>query len=136
MMFETKKARGIVSRPTKTGSEPKPALRLGYSINPVPAMLIFLLGTILGGHHQNSMESTMMHKWVFLLFLSRGIAVNRNQFGYLLTGAAITRCVTYLLLYISPPTSTRPSHPPFEPITAFCLMSGGIMLMASVSDLP
>jgi len=36
----------------------------GISINPIPAMIIFLLGTIFGGHHQMSMESTMMHKQV------------------------------------------------------------------------
>lgn len=36
----------------------------GASINPIPAMIIFLLGMILGGHHQMSMESTMMHKQV------------------------------------------------------------------------
>jgi hypothetical protein len=36
----------------------------GMSINPIPAMIIFLLGMILGGHHQMSMESTMMHKQV------------------------------------------------------------------------
>lgn len=36
----------------------------GMSINPIPAMIIFLLGMILGGHHQMSTESTMMHKQV------------------------------------------------------------------------
>jgi hypothetical protein len=36
----------------------------GISINPIPAMIIFLLGMILGGHHQMSTESTMMHKQV------------------------------------------------------------------------
>jgi hypothetical protein len=33
-------------------------------INPIPAMIIFLLGLILAGHHQNSKESTMMHNQV------------------------------------------------------------------------
>lgn len=40
----------------------------GTSINPIPAMIIFLLGMILGGHHQMSMESTMMHKQVTCRF--------------------------------------------------------------------
>lgn len=33
-------------------------------INPIPAWIIFLLGLILAGHHQTSMESTMMHSQV------------------------------------------------------------------------
>ncbi len=69
MMLETKRLKGIVEGQLKTGfgEQTKTDLRPGYSVNPLPAMLIFFLGTILGGHHQNSMESTMMHKWVFLL---------------------------------------------------------------------
>ena len=40
----------------------KPAnVRPCITINPIPAMVIFLLGLILAGHHQTSMESTMMH---------------------------------------------------------------------------
>lgn len=34
----------------------------GYSFNLMPGMIIFLLGIILGGHHQMAAESTMMHK--------------------------------------------------------------------------
>jgi hypothetical protein len=34
-------------------------------INPIPTMIILLLGGILAGHHQTSMESTMMHKTVW-----------------------------------------------------------------------
>ncbi|KAK6369418.1 hypothetical protein LTS17_009761 [Exophiala oligosperma] len=98
--------------------EEKQTLVPGFSTNPVPAMIIFLLGTILGGHHQDTVTSTMMHKW----------------FGNFLTAAAAMRGVTYLLLYIAPARSTSPSRPPSELITAFCLMSGGFMLMASVRD--
>ncbi|OQU98600.1 hypothetical protein CLAIMM_04358 [Cladophialophora immunda] len=90
----------------------------GYSTNPVPAMIIFLLGTILGGHHQSTVESTMMHKW----------------FGNFLTAASITRSLTYLLLYLAPARSRSPSRPPSELVTSFCLMSGGLMLMASNRD--
>ncbi|EXJ78443.1 hypothetical protein A1O1_08843 [Capronia coronata CBS 617.96] len=90
----------------------------GYSTNPVPAMIIFLLGTILGGHHQDTVESTMMHKW----------------FGNFLTAASIMRSLTYLLLYIAPAKSISPSRPPSELVTSFGLMSGGLMLMASNRD--
>ncbi|KFY92301.1 hypothetical protein V498_05053 [Pseudogymnoascus sp. VKM F-4517 (FW-2822)] len=90
----------------------------GTSINPIPAMIIFLLGMILGGHHQMSMESTMMHK----------------QFGNLLISASAARCCSYLLLQISPPTSMYPSRPPSELVCSFCFICGGFMLMASNRD--
>ncbi|KAK6362464.1 hypothetical protein LTS17_012837 [Exophiala oligosperma] len=105
----------------------------GYSTNPVPTMIIFLLGVILGGHHQDTMESTMMHKWVMLFALPAAASVtDASQFGNFLTGASIMRAITYLLLYITPAKSTSPSRPPSELVTSFCLMSGGLMLMASV----
>ncbi|OBT61438.1 hypothetical protein VE03_08951 [Pseudogymnoascus sp. 23342-1-I1] len=88
----------------------------GTSINPIPAMIIFLLGMILGGHHQMSTESTMMHK----------------QFGNLLISASAARCCSYLLLQISPPTSLYPSRPPSELVCSFCFICAGFMLMASV----
>ncbi|PSS07090.1 hypothetical protein M430DRAFT_148238 [Amorphotheca resinae ATCC 22711] len=90
----------------------------GISINPIPAMIIFLLGMILGGHHQMSTESTMMHK----------------QFGNLLVSASAARCCSYLLLQISPPTSMYPSRPPSELVCSFCFICGGFMLMASNRD--
>ncbi|EPE25389.1 hypothetical protein GLAREA_01301 [Glarea lozoyensis ATCC 20868] len=88
----------------------------GISINPIPAMVIFILGMILGGHHQMSMESTMMHK----------------QFGNLLISASVARCCSYLLIQISPPHSIYPSRPPSELVCSFCCICGGFMLMASV----
>ncbi|TVY55113.1 putative membrane protein [Lachnellula cervina] len=90
----------------------------GISINPMPAMIIFLLGMILGGHHQMSTESTMMHK----------------QFGNLLISASVARCCSYLLLQITPPTSMYPSRPPSELVCSFCFICGGFMLMASNRD--
>jgi hypothetical protein len=51
----------------------------------------------------------------------------------LLVGFSLARAVTYITLYISPPTSLYPSRPPSELISAFCLISGGLIFMASVS---
>ncbi|KFY46073.1 hypothetical protein V495_02661 [Pseudogymnoascus sp. VKM F-4514 (FW-929)] len=93
-------------------------LQPGTSINPIPAMIIFLLGMILGGHHQMSTESTMMHK----------------QFGNLLISASAARSCSYLLLHISPLTSVYPSRPPSELVCSFCFICGGFMLMASNRD--
>lgn len=67
MMVETRWFRttaGIPSTDNVPAGEFKPILRPGYSINPAPAMIILILGIILGGHHQKTVESSMMHKWV------------------------------------------------------------------------
>lgn len=93
-----------------------PPKTYGVSLNPLPALVILLLGFMMSSHHQDSMVSTMMHK----------------QWGTLLVGFSLARAVTYVMSYISPPTSLLPSRPPSEIISAFCLMSGGLIFMASV----
>lgn len=91
-----------------------------FSMNPLPGLVILLLGTMMSGHHQVSMLSTMIHK----------------QWGTMFVGFALARAVTYILLYISPPTSFLPSRPPSEIISAFCLIAGGITFVESVSSIP
>lgn len=49
----------------QTFSKPKD-VRPRAPINPIPAMIIFLLGLILAGHHQTNMESAMMHNHVLM----------------------------------------------------------------------
>jgi hypothetical protein len=87
-------------------------------LNPMPALTIMFLGMMMSGHHQSSMVSTMMHA----------------QWGMLFTGFAVSRAVTYLMLYIKPPTSHYPSRPPSELVAAFCLTAGGILFMNSAHD--
>lgn len=87
-------------------------------LNPMPALTIMLLGMMMGGHHQDSMVSTMMHA----------------QWGGLFTAFALVRAATYVTLYIKPPTSHFPSRPPSEIVAAFCLTSGGLMFMNSSAD--
>jgi len=89
------------------------------SLNPMPALIIFLLGTMMGSHHQESMVSTMIHR----------------QWGTLLAGGALARAVTYVLLYVKPPSSYFPSRPPSELVSAFCLISGGLIFMLSARDI-
>jgi len=89
-----------------------------FSMNPLPALVVLLLGMMMSSHHQESMVSTMIHA----------------QWGTLLMGAAFARGATYILYYLSPPTSILPSRPPTELITAFCLMAGGMIFMASARD--
>ncbi|KAK5541204.1 hypothetical protein LTR46_004008 [Exophiala xenobiotica] len=115
MMIETKAFR---TTDDSRVNEQKASLQPGYSLNPIPAIIVLVLSTILGGHHQDTTEATMMHQWI----------------GKLLAAAAAARSVTYFLIYISPPTSTTPSRVPSELGTSFFLMSGGVMLMASNKD--
>src|SRR5690554_3846905 len=85
-------------------------------MNPLPALMVLLLGIMMSSHHQSSMVSTMIHQ----------------QWGTLLMGASFARGLTYIIFYLSPPTSFLPSRPPSELVTAFCLMAGGLVFMASV----
>ncbi|GAB7366427.1 hypothetical protein MBLNU230_g8224t1 [Neophaeotheca triangularis] len=86
--------------------------------NPLPALVISLTGVMMSSHAQDSMISTMIHK----------------QWGNLLTASSLARILTYVMMYIKPPCSTLPSHPPTEPLTSFGLMAGGMILMASSAD--
>jgi hypothetical protein len=88
------------------------------STNPLPALVIFLLGAMMSAHTQDSLISGMVHK----------------QWGQLLTGAAFARALTYALLWLRPPRSVLPSRPPTEVLAAFGLMGGGVVFMGSVSS--
>lgn len=88
------------------------------SLNPLPGLVIMLLGIMMSSHHQTSMVSTMMH----------------SQWGTLFCGFAMARAATYIILYLKPPTSHFPARPPSELVAAFCLTSGGLMFMFSSRD--
>ncbi|KAF1839588.1 hypothetical protein BDW02DRAFT_1021 [Decorospora gaudefroyi] len=89
-----------------------------FSMNPLPALIILLLGKMMSSHHQSSILSAMIH----------------SQWGSMFMGFALARGLTYITLYISPPTSFLPSRPPTEVVSAFCLISGGITFMVSNKD--
>ncbi|KAI4716928.1 hypothetical protein E4T48_06898 [Aureobasidium sp. EXF-10727] len=88
------------------------------SLNPMPGLVIMLLGMSMSGHHQHSMVSTMLHR----------------QWGTLFMGFAMARAATYVLLYLAPPKSFFPSRPPTELVASFCLISGGMIFMGSSTD--
>lgn len=89
-----------------------------FSMNPLPALVILLLGIMMSSHTQETMIGSMVHK----------------QWGNLLTGASFARALSYVITYLKPPTSILPSRPPTELLVSFGLMTGGIIFMASSSD--
>lgn len=127
MLFESQRIRDMLNntmlrwRPLSSQSDDElwqPPKSQGVPLNPMPALIIMLLGMMMGSHHQDSMTSTMVHK----------------QWGNMLVGFAIARGMTYVLLFLSPSASYLPARPPTEIVAAFCLISGGLMFMLSVSD--
>jgi hypothetical protein len=107
----------LENTPTKEETHAEPP-SYTVSTNPLPALVIFLLGIMMSSHTQDSMISSMVHK----------------QWGQLLTGAAFARALTYALLWLRPPRSVLPSRPPTEVLAAFGLMGGGVVFMGSVSS--
>ncbi|KAJ5086918.1 hypothetical protein NUU61_008225 [Penicillium alfredii] len=67
---------------------------------------------------RDSMVSTMVHK----------------QWGNMLVGFALARGMTYVLLFLKPPTSYLPARPPTEIVSAFCLIAGGLVFMLSTRN--
>jgi hypothetical protein len=122
MLIESSKVRDLLNMSRQPYADERdsqePPKSYGFPMNPIPALIVLLLGMMMSSHHQESMVSTMIHK----------------QWGNLLIGAAFARAATYIIYYLAPPTSVLPGRPPTELITAFCLMAGGLIFMASVSS--
>ena len=129
MLVESRKIRELLNTtveilPARNDINPADAQSLraspktyNFSMNPMPGLIILLLGIMMSSHHQASMVSTAIHK----------------QWGTLFVGFALARAVTYVLFFISPPSSVFASRPPSELVSSFCLVSGGLIFMASVS---
>lgn len=126
MLIESKQVHDLLSqalralRSGQRNTDEYQTIHPSYHIpmNPVPALVILLLGVMMSSHHQSSALSTNIHK----------------QWGIMFVGFALARAVTYLLLYISPPKSYLPARPPSEIITSFCLVAGGLLFMVSNKD--
>ncbi|KAF3005032.1 hypothetical protein E8E13_009108 [Curvularia kusanoi] len=123
MIIESTKMRELLNSAVVTSSHAhddswQQPRQYNFSMNPMPALIILLLGKMMSAHHQASMLSTMIH----------------SQWGSMFMGFALARCLTYIIMYIAPPTSYLPSRPPTEIITSFCLVAGGITFMVSNKD--
>lgn len=122
-LLNTTVSEAALSHPDGTYTEEeREALRVPeqyeFSVNPIPALVILLLGIMMSSHTQQTMISSMVHK----------------QWGNMLTGASFARGLTYVLMYLRPPRSVMPSRPPTELLAAFGLIAGGIIFCASSSD--
>ncbi|KAJ5088747.1 hypothetical protein N7456_012363 [Penicillium angulare] len=125
MLFESSRIRDALNNTILRSPAPgtrdegwQPPKSQAVSLNPMPALIILLLGMMMGSHHQSSMTSTMVHK----------------QWGDLLVGFALARGMTYVLLFLRPPTSYLPARPPTEIVAGFCLMGGGLIFMLSTRN--
>ena len=128
MLIESKRIRDFLNTailmspatygPPSTRELLVPPKTYSFSMNPFPGLIILLLGLMMSSHHQSSAISTMVHK----------------QWGMLFVGFAMARAMTYVLTFISPPSSYLPSRPPSELISSFCLISGGLIFIASNKD--
>lgn len=95
-----------------------PPRQYEFSINPIPALVILLLGIMMSSHTQQEMTSAMVHK----------------QWGNLISGSSAARTMSYVLMWLKPPKSVLPSRPPTELLAAFGLIAGGIVFMISSGD--
>lgn len=87
-------------------------------INPIPAILVFLLGFMMSSHHQASRVSSMLHM----------------LWGQIFMVGALARIATYAIIFLRPLASSIPQRPPTEVITSFCMIAGGFLLMLSNTD--
>lgn len=93
------------------------ATSTAQSLNIMPALVVFFTGLLMSQHHQDTALSSDVHA----------------VWGYYFCTASILRLVTYLLIYLSPP-SRKPSRPPTEITVAFCLIAGSLVFMMSARD--
>ncbi|KAH9927164.1 uncharacterized protein BXZ73DRAFT_102753 [Epithele typhae] len=89
------------------------------SFNPFPALCIGITGAAMSAHAQAYLFQVQIHM----------------VWGYLLTGFALLRCITYAFLWLGPPRSILPSRPPTEALAAFLLACGGLEFMFSTEEL-
>ncbi|KAL0095043.1 hypothetical protein F4703DRAFT_1821956 [Phycomyces blakesleeanus] len=118
ILVESRTLRRLLSRTEDTPlNEPKHEQTQTFSMNPFPALTVLMTGISMGNHHQDTAYSTQVH----------------YMWGLLLSMAAVFRFVTYVTMYLSPPTNSSPSRPPSEAVGAFLLIAGSILFMASNS---
>lgn len=87
-----------------------------FSLNPMPAFIIFWTGALMSHHQQETNLSTAIH----------------IQWGTLFCIAAILRVLTFVVLFIrGTPADGIPQRPLTEVLMSCCLVCGGLIFMSS-----
>lgn len=105
------KAEGLGEPATYTGS-----------FNPFPALVIGITGVAMAAHHQTYLYAVQVH----------------SLWGSLLMAFSVLRFMTYVFLWLKPPTaekSVMPSRPPTEALGALFLACGGLVFIASTEQI-
>ena len=123
LLIESATVRRLVNRTLSTSNdEAEDQVNSGMlgslSLNPFPAFIVFWTGVLMSQHEQATPLSTVIHM----------------QWGYLFSVGAIFRFITYLVMFLKPPTSSVPSRPATELVTSFCLLCGGLVFMQSNTE--
>lgn len=120
ILVESRALRRLIYRAYNTDRHEEPHRQeqtQTYSLNPIPAVTVFMTGMSMGNHHQDTEYSSNVH----------------YMWGLLLSVAAVCRMLTYITLYNNRPNQREPSRPPTEALGAFSLICGSILFMASNS---
>ena len=127
------------SRKTKSPSLKERHLAMYQgSLNPFTALCIGITGVAMAAHHQTYVfqvcENTPS-KPIPLKDAPLSQVQIHSLWGGLLALHTLTRCMTYILLWLRPPTSTTPSRPPTEILASFTLTAGGIAFISSTEQI-
>lgn len=102
-------------------SEPATQTYAG-SFNPLPTLILGITGSAMAAHTQTYLFAVHMHM----------------LWGNLFLAFAVLRCLTYMFLWLKPPTTepgVLPSRPPTEALASLFLACGGLALMASTEQI-
>lgn len=126
MLVESRRVRKLLttamncSSDYRLVSQPKWSQPRSYQhpLNPIPSLVILLLGIMMSNHTQHSLVAGQVHR----------------QWGLLFACFALARAFTYITFWLKPPETYLPARPPTELLASFCLVSGGMIFMASNKD--
>jgi hypothetical protein len=99
----------------------EPATYTG-SFNPIPALVIGITGAAMAAHHQTYLFAVQVHE----------------LWGNMLLSFSVLRCMTYIFLWLRPPTAERsvlPTRPPTEALGALFLACGGLVFISSTEQI-
>ena len=99
----------------------EPATYTG-SFNPIPALVIGITGAAMAAHHQTYLFAVRVHE----------------LWGNMLLAFSVLRCMTYIFLWLRPPTAQKsvlPSRPPTEALAALFLACGGLIFISSTEQI-